>query len=149
MAIYAAIIAMIFFDQLVKMWALNSLQQIQTIPIITNVFHLTYVENRGAAFSIMQNKLWFFITVTAVILGVIVYALKTNKIKTALGKWSMYFIIGGAIGNLIDRSMRGFVVDLFDFRLINFPVFNLADIFVCIGGALFCYYVLFQHDEVK
>lgn len=147
LAAIIAIIAMVGLDQLVKYWAFNFLQKISTIPLINGVFHLTYVENRGAAFSILQNKIWFFAIATVIILAIIVWAIKTEKVKTNLGRWSLYIIIGGALGNFIDRVIRGFVVDMFDFRLINFPVFNIADIFVCIGGLLFCIYVLFYHDK--
>lgn len=142
-----AIVLMVAADQLVKYWAVTTLQAVGTIPVIENAFHLTYLENRGAAFSILQDKIWFFVVLTAVVLGAMAYALHKGMVKTTLGQWSLYIIAGGAIGNLIDRVLRGFVVDLFDFRLIHFPVFNVADIFVCVGGALFVYYFLFQHDK--
>ncbi len=142
-----AIVLMVAADQLVKYWAVTTLQAVGTIPVIENVFHLTYLENRGAAFSILQDKIWFFVVLTAVVLSAMAYALHQGAVKTTLGRWSLYIIAGGALGNLIDRVLRGFVVDLFDFRLIHFPVFNVADIFVCVGGALFVYYFLFQHDK--
>ncbi len=142
------IICMIFLDQAVKYWALHVLQPAVTIPVIQNVFHLTYVENRGAAFSLLQNKIWLFVVLTVVILAAIVFAIRTNRIKTLFGKWSLYTIASGAVGNLLDRVMRGFVVDLFDFRLIHFPVFNVADILVCVGGVMFMVYVMLQHDKV-
>ena len=144
-----AIVLMVAIDQLVKYWAATALKAVGTIPVIQNAFHLTYLENRGAAFSILQDKIWFFVVLTGVVLGAMAYALHKGTIKTALGQWSLYIIAGGAVGNLIDRVLRGYVVDLFDFRLIHFPVFNVADIFVCIGGALFVYYFLFQHDKAE
>ena len=64
-----------------------------------------------------------------------------------MGRWSLVLVIAGALGNAIDRVVHGFVVDLFDFRLINFPVFNVADIFICVGGALFVIYFMFQHKD--
>ena len=67
--------------------------------------------------------------------------------QTVLGRWSLVLIAAGALGNAIDRVAHGFVVDLFDFRLIHFPVFNVADIFICIGGALFVIYFMFQHKD--
>ena len=146
-----AIILMIVADQLVKYWAVTVLQAMpdQTIPLIPSVFHLTYVENRGAAFSILQNKVWLFVLITVVILGAMAYVLRRGLLRTALGRWSVYVIAGGAIGNLLDRIFRHYVVDLFDFRLIHFPVFNVADICVCVGGVLFACYFLFQHDKAE
>ncbi|MGE4549408.1 MAG: signal peptidase II [Intestinibacillus sp.] len=144
-----AILLMVAADQLVKYWAVTVLQAVPggTIPLIQNVFHLTYVENRGAAFSILQNKIWLFVLITVVILGAMVYVLRRGLLHTALGRWAVYVIAGGAVGNLLDRIFRHYVVDLFDFRLIHFPVFNVADICVCVGGVLFAYYFLFQHDK--
>lgn len=142
-------ILMIAVDQAVKYWAFTSLQMQQTIPLIENVFHLTYVENRGAAFSMFaqMDSRWFFSVLAVVITGIIVVALHKKWMQTAVGRWSLVLVAAGAMGNAIDRIMRGFVVDLFDFRLIHFPVFNVADILICVGGVLFVIYFLFQHKE--
>lgn len=149
MAAVIAIVCMVGLDQLVKYWAVTVLQGEpgRTIPLIENVFHLTYVENRGAAFSVLQNQIWLFVLLTVIILCAMVYAVRRKLIRTTLGYWSLYIIAGGAIGNLLDRVLRHYVVDLFDFRLIGFPVFNVADVFVCAGGVLFAYYLLVQHDK--
>lgn len=139
---------MVVADQLVKYWALTELSAVGTIPILEGVFHLTYVENRGAAFGILQDQRWLFLLMTPIVLAVLFYLLRKGYIRTCLGRWSLYLIGAGAVGNLIDRAWRGFVVDLFDFRLIHFPVFNIADIYVVIGVLLFFYYYLIQHDKV-
>ena len=144
MIIAIVIILMVLLDQLVKYWALIKLSAIGTIPLIDGVFHLTYVENRGAAFGILQDQRWLFLVMTPIILAVLAYVLHKKYIRTKLGRVSVYLIAAGAVGNLIDRA---FVVDLFDFRLIHFPVFNVADIYVVIGVALFFYYYLIQHDK--
>lgn len=149
MFIIISIIVMVALDQLVKYWTINVLKDMHTMPIIQDVFHLTYVENRGAAFSILENQIWFFVIITAIVLIIIAYGFKKDMIRTKLGKLGLILISGGAIGNLIDRIARGFVVDLFDFRLINFAVFNVADIFVCVGTAIFMYYMLIQHDKAE
>lgn len=149
MLIAGSIILMILLDQAVKYWAAGTLAQVGTIPLLDGVFHLTYIENRGAAFSILQNQRWFFLVITPIILAVVLYALKKGLIRTRLGRCAMYLITAGALGNLIDRIFRGFVVDLFDFRLIHFPVFNVADIYVVCGVALFFFYILFQHDKAE
>ena len=142
-----SILLIIALDQGIKYWALHVLSQMDTIPLWNGVFHLTYVENRGAAFSILQNQRWLLIVISVVILFGILFALSKGLIHTTLGRWSLYMIAGGAIGNLLDRIFRGFVVDLFDFRLINFAVFNVADVFICVGGFLFACYIIVQHDQ--
>ena len=144
-----AVLLMIALDQAVKLWALTSLQTQHTIPLIENVFHLTYVENRGAAFSLFAqfDSRWIFVALACVITVVILIALQKKYMQTVLGRWSLVLIAAGALGNAIDRVAHGFVVDLFDFRLIHFPVFNVADIFICIGGALFVIYFMFQHKD--
>lgn len=130
-----------------KYWTITVVKPVITIPVIQNVFHFTYVENRGAAFSILQGRKLFFVLITAVVLLMILYAFQKGLIVRATGKWALLMVAGGAIGNLIDRILRGFVVDVFDFCLIHFPVFNVADIFVVCGGFLFAFYILFQHPS--
>ena len=146
-----AALLMIALDQVVKYWAFTSLQAQHTIPLIENVFHLTYEENRGAAFSLFAqfDSRWIFVTLACIITVVILVVLQKKLMQTALGRWSLVLVAAGALGNAIDRVVDGFVVDLFVFRLINFPVFNVADIFICVGGALFVIYFLFQHQDEK
>ena len=150
MPIYiCAILLMIAADQAVKYWAFTSLQAQQTIPLINGVFHLTYIENRGAAFSLFAqfDSRWIFVVLAIVITVAIFTAIYKNMLQTQLGCWSLILVAAGALGNAIDRVAHGFVVDMFDFRLIHFPVFNVADIFICAGGVLFVLYFMFQHKE--
>ncbi len=151
MILYVLIVILIvIFDQLTKYWATIYLKPIDTIGLINNVFHLTYVENKGAAFSLLQNQRWLFISVTIIIIIVLSYMIITKKIKGYLSLICASFIIGGGIGNLIDRIFNGFVVDFFDFRLINFAVFNVADSFVFIGGVIWAvWYFFFCKKERK
>ena len=142
-----SVVAMIALDQLVKYWTVSVLKPVGSIPILENIFHLTYVENRGAAFSILQGQKLFFVAVTIFVLSVILIAFRKGWIAHCTGKWALLFVSGGAVGNVIDRIMRGFVVDMFDFCLINFPVFNVADIFVVCGGFLLSFYVMFKHPD--
>ena len=146
-----AALVLIGIDQAVKYWAFTSLQAQHTIPLIENVFHLTYVENRGAAFSLFAqfDSRWIFVMLACIITVVILVVLQKKLMQTALGRWSLVLVAAGAVGNAIDRVVHGFVVDLFDFRLVSFPVFNVADIFICVGGALFVIYFLFQHKDEK
>ena len=140
------IVLLIGIDQISKVCALSSLKEMGSIPIIKNVFHLTYVENRGAAFGMLQNNQSIFIIValTASVFGL--YYLHTKKVNI-LGKTGIILIIAGAIGNLIDRVRLGFVVDYFDFRFIWEYVFNVADVFVVVGTILLCIYIIFFEEE--
>ncbi|MEG0842775.1 MAG: signal peptidase II [Romboutsia sp.] len=136
------IIVLIAIDQLSKYWALNYLKDVGSIPIIPNMFHLTYVENRGAAFGMFQNNQWIFIVVALIASIFGLYYIHTKK-TNLISKASIILIIAGAIGNLIDRMRLGFVVDYFDFRIIWQYVFNVADIFVVVGTIFLCIYILF------
>ncbi len=143
------VFAIVCLDQLVKFWAIQTLMDGSPIVLIPNIFQLTYVENRGAAFSFLEDQIWFFVLTTVCVLVAIFYAFYKKMILTKVGKWSLIFVAGGAIGNLVDRILHGYVVDMFYFELIDFPVFNVADIFIVIGGILFAYYVVIQYDKVK
>ncbi len=141
------LILILFFiavDQISKHFALKELSRVESIPVIPNIFHLTYVENRGAAFGILQNQKWFFVVVAVVVTVFILYYLFTNKDLDIYTKLSLILILSGAIGNVIDRVRFGFVVDFFDFRI--WPVFNVADICVVIGGILLSYSILFKKN---
>lgn len=140
------IVLLIGIDQLSKVWALKSLKEIGSIPIIQNVFHLTYVENRGAAFGMLQNNQTIFIIVALAASVFGLYYLHTKKVNI-LGKAGIILIISGAIGNLIDRVRLGFVVDYFDFRFIWEYVFNVADVFVVLGTIILCVYIIFFDEE--
>ena len=147
MAYILTIIALIVIDQISKYLALNNLANIGSIPIIENIFHLTYVENRGAAFGMFQNNQIVFIIVAVVASIVGLYYIYKKKLNL-LGNISIVLIIAGAIGNLIDRVRLGFVVDYFDFRFIWDYVFNVADIFVVVGTILLCIYIIvFEKDK--
>jgi len=128
------IAALVAIDQGSKYLAEIYLKPLASYPIIPDVFHLTYGRNTGAAFSILQGKQIFLIIFTMVILSMLTfYLIKNIKKGSRLLNFSLAFILGGALGNLIDRIRLSYVVDMFDFTLINFPVFNSADIFVVLG----------------
>lgn len=146
---FIIIAAVIALDQYTKYLALTRLVNYDTIPLIENVFHLTFVKNRGAAFGILQNQKWFFIVVTGAIMIGIIYYIYREKPESKLLMISLSMILGGAVGNLIDRVRYSYVVDFFDFTLINFPVFNVADSFVVVGTIFLSYYLLFKYDAKK
>lgn len=144
---YEIIIAILIgLDQIIKYWALNSLKEVNSIPVINNIFSLTYVENRGAAFGMLQNNQSIFILVAAVASCFGLYYLHSKKVNN-LGKIGILLVISGAIGNLIDRVRLGFVVDYLDFHIIWSYVFNLADCFVVVGTILLCLYIITSEDK--
>lgn len=136
-------------DQLTKLWAVKILKPIGSIPIIRNVLEIYYVENRGAAFGIMQNKQWFFLIITVVVLaGLIWISGKIPEEKHFIPlRVCLYFVGAGAVGNMIDRIFRKYVVDFIYFSLINFPVFNVADIYVTVAAVLLVVLILFFYQE--
>ncbi|OPL08139.1 MAG: hypothetical protein AVO33_01780 [delta proteobacterium ML8_F1] len=142
---YAAVSLFVFFlDQLTKYWALEQLTRIETIPIIQDVFHLTFRQNTGAAFSILRDNLQLLIVMTSVViffLGIFLIVATVKK-EPPLMLLGLSMILGGAVGNLVDRVRLGYVVDFFDFRLINFAVFNVGDSFIVIGALLVGLYVV-------
>lgn len=149
MIYFALGVVILILDLLTKIWAQTRLREIGTIPLIEDVFHLTYVENRGAAFGILQNQRIFFILIALAFAAVVVFVILKYKKRPAVLDLGLSFMSAGALGNMIDRIWRGFVVDMFDFRLINFPVFNVADIFVCIGAGLLAIFFIFFDGKEK
>lgn len=124
----------LILDQLTKIWVVTNFEEIgQSWPLIPNVFHFTYVTNTGAAFSFFQGGVgwlkWLSLAVSVVLM---VWAWRGEKMNI-LEQYGYGFILAGALGNGIDRFLFGYVVDFLDFRLINFPVFNLADTFINMG----------------
>lgn len=150
MLIWLMIMAgVIFLDQLSKWLTVINLDFGESFPLIENVFHFTYVRNTGAAFSIFNepDERWIFMSISTVALVALSIYLWFNRKKGALLCVALSFIIGGGIGNMIDRCLLKYVIDMLDFRLINFAVFNVADSFVCIGVGLFAFAVL--REEIQ
>ncbi len=127
-------ITILIIDQIIKTLIVSNLYN-SSIVIIPNVLNLTYIENTGAAFGIGSSSTTMFIIVSLIIMGLIIYFIYSKREEMdKLILFSLYLILAGGIGNLIDRVVRGFVVDYIDFNLlISFPVFNLADICITIG----------------
>ncbi|MCP6761652.1 MAG: signal peptidase II [Fischerella sp. CENA71] len=122
-----------FLDQITKYWVVQTFSLKQTLPLLPGIFHLTYVTNTGAAFSLLSGKVewlrWLSLAVSLALIALAWLGPNLNRWE----QWGYGFILGGAMGNGIDRFALGYVVDFLDFRLINFPVFNLADVFINIG----------------
>ncbi len=143
---YAAIILVsLAMDRLSKQWAQKvlALEPQGTRALWQDVFHLTYVENRGAAFGLLQGQRILFFVVTVALTLFLVWVLFVRKPGGKGVGVGMAMVLGGAWGNFYDRMIYGYVVDLFDFRLIQFPVFNVADIMICAGvGVWILFYLL-------
>jgi len=131
--IAAVIIAL---DQWTKHLVLKYMERGESIPLIADVFHLTSHRNMGAAFGILQNQRWLFIIITiAVVVGIVFSLIRIGK-KQPRASLALSLVLGGAVGNFIDRATTGQVVDFLDFTLIHFPIFNVADMAITIGVAL-------------
>jgi signal peptidase II len=146
------IIFSVVFDQLTKYWAAVVLKNGESIKIIGNFLRFTYAENRGAAFSILQNQRIFFLIITIIMLIILGIIYFTNRNLSNLTRLSMAMIAGGAIGNFIDRFRMGYVIDFIDVRFgtfYNFPVFNIADSFVVCGTILMIILILFNKFETS
>lgn len=147
--ILSLMIILIIADQLTKIWALTGLRGSEGIVLIPEVFELQYLENRGAAFGILQDHQIFFVLITivaAVILTYIYTRIPEDKKYIPL-KGCYVLLMAGAFGNMIDRAVRGYVVDFFYFKLIDFPIFNVADIYVTVTMGLLLILILFYYKE--
>ncbi len=144
-----AVIVLFVADRITKIWAVARLKDNTNITIIKNVFVLQYLENRGAAFGMLQGKRLFFAVITVIVAAIIIYIYIFMPVKKKYLplRIVMIMIFAGAIGNFIDRIAQGYVVDFFYFSLINFPIFNVADIFVTIGAILLVLLILFKYKE--
>lgn len=140
---------LVAFDQATKAYISVNRELFDSREVIPGFFYLTYLENRGAAFSMLQGFRWGLVIITIIALAVLIkYFI---QFKDALARLSLSFLIAGAIGNFIDRVHQGFVVDFFHFLPFgfNFPVFNIADICVTVGTALLAVWLLFIYKEPK
>lgn len=130
--LYPFIILIVLADQWTKMLVYKAMMAGDSHPVIQNILHITYVKNTGAAFSILQGKTGYLMLATGLVLLVtIVYFVSSLKTNHPIVSLALSMIIGGGIGNLLDRWRLSYVVDFIDFRV--FPVFNVADIFVTLG----------------
>ena len=139
-------LVLLIADQAVKHLIRTTMVQGQSIPIIENIFHITYIENPGAAFGILANQRMLFLILTAVIVGVMIYLYCSLSNKKSLTAISLGIVVSGAIGNFIDRFMQGTVTDFLDFRI--WPIFNIADIAICVGLALICYFIIIKGEDI-
>ncbi|HSN65158.1 MAG TPA: signal peptidase II [Fusibacter sp.] len=145
MIYFIGIAIMIALDQVTKVWAVNTLVGKGAMPFIGGILGFRYTENTGAAFSILREKQLLLILLTSVIItaliGFLIKALRTDV--HVVVRVAYMFLIAGAIGNLIDRVRLNFVIDFLEFRFIQFPIFNVADMCVVVGVSLLAIGTLF------
>ena len=133
-------LAVVILDQFSKYIVVENMALGESIPIIEEVFHLTYILNPGAAFGMFAHNRLFFIAIAVVVIGIIIWARREILASPWEVKAGCGLFLGGAIGNLIDRARQGLVIDFFDFRI--WPVFNIADIAICNGVGLIIWNLL-------
>lgn len=135
-------------DQLIKYFIYEDLRPVGSVSVIDNLFSLVYSENRGAAFGIFQNATLFFSVITILLIGVFLFLLITKKFSGKLFTVSVILIIGGGLGNLIDRLFRGFVIDYLSLSFFP-PICNFADYCITIGAVLFILCILLTPEKKK
>lgn len=147
----AAIITIlaVALDQYTKHLAVMYLKDKDPFVLIQGVFELRYLENRGAAFGIMQNQQLFFIIITTVVMATVLvfYGRIPNTRRYIPMRLCLILLASGAIGNLIDRVLNNYVVDFFYFSLIDFPIFNVADCYVVVTCFLFAFLIIFYYKD--
>ena len=143
------ILILTIFDRLSKIWAAKTLSQGFDIVLIPRVLELHYIENTGAAFSIMTGKILFFLIITVVMCVFIVYVMLKTPAEKRFDPffYCLVFLLSGALGNFYDRLFYHYVVDFIYFVLIDFPVFNVADIYVTVSMALIIVLILFYYND--
>lgn len=136
-------------DQLTKWLVSTRMEMFQEIPVIHGFFSLQYVLNPGAAFGMLANQRWLFVLVALAAVGAMGYFLRHPEAKLPVMKWAMGLLVGGALGNMVDRIRSGKVVDFFLFywKDYSFPNFNVADIGITVGVGLFILHLIFTGEK--
>lgn len=137
----------IIIDQLVKYWTLTQLDLYESLPGIPGVFDFFYIQNRGASWGILSGRMALFYLVTLVVVVYLLYLMyKTPNFQT-LSHIAYGLLIGGALGNFIDRLLHGYVVDMFRLLFISFPIFNVADMSLTVGVVILVVLVFVNYEE--
>lgn len=142
---YLWVLGIILIDQIVKYIIRSAMYVGESLPVVRDVFHITYVQNRGAAFNMLDGQSLILTLVPAIAIIVAIWYMEKHLSEHWTLALSLVLVISGGIGNLIDRTVLGFVTDMLDFRF--WPVFNVADIAVCVGAGFLILYTLLFYDE--
>lgn len=148
---YILALIVLFLDQLTKWIVVSSMEIRQSIPIIENLLYFTSHRNKGAAFGILQGQMWLFYIVTVIVVIFVVYYMKKYAKDSKLLGVSLGLVLGGAIGNFVDRLFRGEVVDFIDVYIFtyDFAIFNVADMALVIGVGLLMIQVILEEKKEK
>lgn len=131
MSLFLAFVLVIVVDQLTKYFVVTHFALGESVPVIEGIFHWTYILNPGAAFGMLEGSRWLFVVIALAVIGGIWFCRRAIRSEGPMTEWGAALFAGGAVGNLIDRTLHGMVIDFFDFRI--WPVFNVADIAICVG----------------
>lgn len=142
------IVLSILADQTLKIWVVDTIPLYETIPFLPGFMSLTYIQNTGAAFSFLSGQTGFLTLISLLMSLLLAYLLYTKFFSHPFGRTSMALVLGGAIGNLIDRAFRGFVVDMFHTDFMRFAIFNIADVCVVLGGLGCAIYYAFYYEDI-
>ena len=146
MAVMAAVIVVL--DQLSKLWVVGNIPLYTSVDAVPGLFHLTYVQNTGAAFSSLQGMRWLFVAVFVIITVAVIWEFWGRKLPfTTFDRWCIAAVYAGGLGNIIDRVRLGYVVDMIEVDFIRFPVFNVADCFITCGCILLMVHLIFFNKE--
>ena len=143
----AAFLALLAGDQILKCWVARNMELFSSRPLLPGLVELKYIQNTGGGWSILSDHTWLLSLVTALILIAVAALLAKKIVRHPLGRWGCVLLLAGGLGNLIDRFRLGYVVDMFNFQFIRFPVFNIADICVVCGMALAAAYYLLLYEK--
>lgn len=145
MPILILAVVVVILDQWSKYYVQSQMSLGMSIPVIPEIFHLTYILNPGAAFGILENQRFFFVIIAVAMIATVVYLYPRLPSKPLLLRLGIGLMAGGAVGNVIDRIKTGYVVDFFDFRI--WPIFNIADIAIVVGVSCIVYTLVFTEEK--
>ncbi|WLD95086.1 signal peptidase II [Alkalihalobacillus sp. AL-G] len=151
MRYYIIALIVVIIDQITKWFIVSKMNITESITVVSDFFYITSHRNRGAAFGILQGQMWLFFIVTIIVLIAVVYYMQTEAKGKPFLSSSLGLILGGAIGNFIDRMLRGEVVDFlnFYFGAYNFPIFNIADSALVVGVSMIAIALMMESKESK
>lgn len=148
-AVLAIVVGSVALDQITKAIVVSNMALYEELPFIPGFMRFYYTQNTGAAFSMLSEHQWVFMVFSVVAMVLIVYLLYRFHGRHPMLSVSLAAVLGGGIGNMIDRVLNGYVVDFLDFQFMDFAVFNVADIFVTCGSVALAVYIVFVEPRVE
>ena len=145
----AAAVLLVALDQLVKVLVRSHIPLGESVPFLPGILNLTYIQNTGAAFSSMEGRTVLLGLFSALVSLVLIVILAKHVVKHPVGRWIVTVVLSGALGNMLDRLLIGYVTDMFQTVFITFAVFNVADIYVVLGVIALAIYVIFFWDRLE